>query len=245
MTDFTSKVVAITGGARGQGAAHTRYFAEHGGSVYALDLRDELGEALEKELRGEGLDVTYRHHDVTSQRDWADLVEHIAARHGTLDVLVNNAGIVHTCDLAEEDLHRFETVMRVNATGVFLGMKSCWDLLKSTGAGAIVNIASVYGQRSNPGYVAYTASKAAVIGMTRTAAIEGADVGIRANVVSPGTVQTSQLKDEGKSYVRDATPMDRGADTSEIPRTVAFLASADASFVTGAELIVDGGFSAH
>ena len=213
--------------------------------MYALDLRDELGEALEKELRGEGLDVTYRHHDVTSQRDWADLVEHIAARHGTLDVLVNNAGIVHTCDLAEEDLDRFETVMRVNATGVFLGMKSCWDLLKSTGEGAIVNIASVYGQRSNPGYVAYTASKAAVIGMTRTAAIEGADVGIRANVVSPGTVQTSQLKDEGKSYVRDATPMDRGADTSEISRTVAFLASADASFVTGAELIVDGGFSAH
>jgi len=152
---------------------------------------------------------------------------------------------VHTCDLAEEDLDRFETVMRVNATGVFLGMKSCWDLLKSTGEGAIVNIASVYGQRSNPGYVAYTASKAAVIGMTRTAAIEGADVGIRANVVSPGTVQTSQLKDEGKSYVRDATPMDRGADTSEISRTVAFLASADASFVTGAELIVDGGFSAH
>jgi 3alpha(or 20beta)-hydroxysteroid dehydrogenase len=98
---------------------------------------------------------------------------------------------------------------------------------------------------SNPGYIAYTASKAAVIGMTKTAAVEGAPLGIRANVVSPGTVQTQQLEDEGKSYVRDATPMARGADPGEISRTVAFLAGSGSSFVTGVELAVDGGFSAH
>jgi NAD(P)-dependent dehydrogenase (short-subunit alcohol dehydrogenase family) len=159
-------------------------------------------------------------------------------------VLINNAGIVHTCDIPDETLDRFEKTLRVNTTGVFLGMRALWPLLAVHG-GSIINVASVYGLHSNPGYLAYTASKAAVVGMTRTAAIEGASIGIRANAVSPGTVQTEQLKDEGKSYVRDATPMNRGAAPREISTVVQFLASSASSFVTGAEIPVDGGFSAH
>ncbi|MYV50758.1 SDR family NAD(P)-dependent oxidoreductase [Streptomyces sp. SID2888] len=243
-TDFTGKTVVVTGGARGQGAAHTALFAELGATVHSLDLLDDLGTALQKDLTGRGLDVTYRHHDVTSEADWDALVAHLGERHGSLDALVNNAGIVHTAEIPEENLARFQQVLSVNTTGVFLGMNKCWALLAGA-RGSIVNTASVYGLHSNPGYVAYTASKAAVVGMTRTAAIEGAPLGIRANCVSPGTVQTQQLADEGRSYVREATPMDRGAAPSEISHVVAFLASPAASFVTGVEVPVDGGFSAH
>lgn len=244
MSTFTDKIVIITGGARGQGAAHTTLFAEQGAIVYSLDLLDDLGQALERDLVGRGHRVVYRHHDVTSEDDWNSLRTAIGDEHGAVDVLVNNAGIVHTCDIVDEDLERFERVLRVNTTGVFLGMRTFWDLL-SVRTGSIVNIASVYGSHSNPGYVAYTASKAAVMGMTKTAAIEGAAVGIRVNAVLPGTIQTQQLADEGKSYVREATPMDRGAQPSEVSTVVAFLASDAASFVTGVDVPVDGGFSAH
>jgi 3alpha(or 20beta)-hydroxysteroid dehydrogenase len=243
--DFTGQVIVVTGGARGQGAAHVRLMAERGAVLYALDLRDEEGAKLEESLQSQGHDVTYRHHDVASVEDWEVLVADLDSRHGRLDVLVNNAGIVHTATITDESLQGFERVMRVNATGTFLGMKSCWSLLAASDAASIVNIASVYGLHSNPGYVAYTASKAAVIGMTKTAAMEGAPLGIRANVISPGTVQTEQLKDEEHGYVREATPLDRGADVSEIAACVAFLASCDSSFVTGVELHVDGGFAVH
>ncbi|MER8072966.1 SDR family NAD(P)-dependent oxidoreductase [Streptomyces sp. NPDC094034] len=243
-TDFTGKVVVVTGGARGQGAAHTTLFAELGATVYSLDLLDDLGTELQKSLTSRGLNVTYHHHDVTSEADWDALVADLDTRHEALDVLVNNAGIVHTAEIPEENLVQFQRVLSVNTTGVFLGMNKCWTLLANA-RGSIVNIASVYGLHSNPGYVAYTASKAAVVGMTRTAAVEGAEIGIRANCISPGTVQTQQLADEGRSYVREATPMDRGADPREISNVVAFLASPAASFITGVEVPVDGGFSAH
>ena len=241
-TDLSGKVIVVTGGARGQGAAHTRRLAERGAVVYALDLRDELGTALQDELTGRGLDVRYRHHDVVSEADWDALVRHIDSAHGSLDVLVNNAGILHIAEIAEQTLAEFEQVMAVNCTGVFLGMNRCWELL-ARARGSIVNIASVFGLHSNTGFVAYTASKAAVVGMTRTAAVEGARVGIRANCISPGNVRAQPQRDEGEAYVRDISPMRRGADPDEISTVVEFLASPASSYVTGAEIPVDGGFS--
>lgn len=244
MKKFENKVVVVTGAARGQGVEHSLSFARDGAIVYALDLRDDLGAELEAKASREGLDVRYRNHDVGDEASWKDLTSHIENEHGAVHVLVNNAGIVHTCDLKDEDVTRFERVLHVNVTGVFLGMKSLWQLLQTDG-GSVINVASVYGLFSSPGYAAYTASKAAVIGITKTAAVEGATIGIRVNAVSPGTVLTPMLKDEGSTYVLDNTPMARGAMPVEISNAIRFLASDDASFITGTELRVDGGFTAR
>ncbi|MFT4219765.1 MAG: SDR family oxidoreductase [Microbacterium sp.] len=241
--ELAGKVAVVTGGARGQGAAHSRRLAASGAIVYSLDLLDDEGEALAAAAAAEGRDIRYRHHDVTSEDGWRTLADELAREHGSAQILVNNAGIVHSASIADESVAGFEAILRVNATGVFLGMKHLWALLGARG-GAIVNTASVYGQVSAPGYVAYTASKAAVIGMTKTAAAEGAPLGIRVNALVPGTVQTPQLADEDSSFVRQSTPLDRGAEPEELAEAVLFLVSARSSFITGEELRVDGGFSA-
>lgn len=237
------KVVVVTGGARGQGAAHSRTLAEDGFLVYALDLRDDLGAELEAEARSAGLDIRYRRHDVTDETAWTGFADELQRAHGGVDALINNAGIVHTAPIEDEELARFELTLRVNVTGVFLGTRALWSLLAAR-RGVVVNTSSVYGQVSAPGYVAYTASKAAVLGITKTAALEGARFGIRVNALLPGTVQTQQLEDEGKSYVRQSTPLDRGASPEELAKVVRFLVSPDSGFISGTEIIVDGGFSA-
>ncbi len=241
--ELRDRVAVVTGGARGQGAAHSRALAAAGATVYALDLLDAEGEGLAADAAAEGLDIRYRHHDVTSEEAWLALAEEVGREHGALGILVNNAGIVHSASIVDETAAAFETTLRVNATGVFLGMKHLWGLLAERG-GAVVNTSSVYGQVSAPGYVAYTASKAAVIGMTKTAAAEGAPLGIRVNALLPGTVQTAQLADEDSSFVRQSTPLDRGAEPSELAEVVLFLVSDRSSFITGEEIRVDGGFSA-
>ena len=241
--NLDNQVAVVTGGARGQGAAHTRALAAAGASVYVLDLLDEAGTALVREAEGQGLAVTYRHHDVTDTQHWNNLAEELELEGHGVQILVNNAGIVHTASIEQESIESFERTFRVNATGVFLGMRSMWSLLAERG-GSVINTSSVYGQVSAPGYIAYTASKAAVLGMTKTAAAEGAPLGIRVNALLPGTVQTAQLADEGASYVRQSTPLDRGASPEELAQVVLFLASTMSSFVTGEEIRVDGGFSA-
>lgn len=241
--EFESRIAVVTGGARGQGAAHARALATRGATVYALDLLDAEGQRLEREAVGRGLRIRYRHHDVASEQDWDELTEEIDVEHGGAGILVNNAGIVHSAHLADETLDAFERTLRVNVTGVFLGMRHLWGLLSRAG-GAVVNTSSVYGQVSAPGYAAYSASKAAVIGLTKTAAAEGAPLGIRVNALLPGTVQTAQLADEEASYVRQSTPMERGAAPEELAQVVTFLVGDDASFITGEEIRVDGGFSA-
>jgi len=241
--ELRDRVAVVTGGARGQGAAHARALATAGARVYALDLLDAEGEGLASNAAADGLDIRYRHHDVTSEEAWRALAEEIEREHGALHILVNNAGIVHSASIADETVAGFEAILRVNATGVFLGMKQLWGLLAARG-GAVVNTSSVYGQVSAPGYIAYTASKAAVIGMTKTAAAEGAPLGIRVNALLPGTVQTAQLADEDSSFVRQSTPLGRGAEPSELAEAVLFLVSDRSSFITGEEIRVDGGFSA-
>jgi 3alpha(or 20beta)-hydroxysteroid dehydrogenase len=157
------KVALISGGARGQGAAHARRLAEEGACVVTADVLDDEGEATAAALRADGLDVTFVHVDVTSPKDWAVAVGTAGDRFGGLDVLVNNAGIIHVNPLLEERLEDWNALLAVNVTGVLLGMQAAIPALRQRGGGSIVNISSVFGLAGAGGYVAYCASKAAVV----------------------------------------------------------------------------------
>jgi NAD(P)-dependent dehydrogenase (short-subunit alcohol dehydrogenase family) len=238
------KTVLITGGARGQGAAHGRRLARDGAAVVLGDILDEQGEAHARELRDEGHDVHFLRLDVTSPDDWNAAVRDAETRFGRLDVLVNNAGVVRVAPVVEESDAGWHATMAVNATGAFYGMRAAIPALRRSGGGSIINIASIYGPVGAPNYVAYTASKAAVIAMTKVAALEHARHRIRVNAICPGPVRTPMSEEEGDASV-DATPIRRRAEPEEISSAVAFLASDDAVYITGAELAVDGGYLAR
>jgi NAD(P)-dependent dehydrogenase (short-subunit alcohol dehydrogenase family) len=232
------RVALITGGARGQGAAHGRRLAQEGATVVLGDVLD--GEAYAAQLRAEGLDVRFRHLDVTAPEDWAAAISELER----LDVLVNNAGIVRVAPVAEETDEGWGRTLAVNATGVFYGMRAAIPAMLRAGGGSIINVASIYGPVGAPGYVAYTASKGAVLAMTKVAALEHAADGIRVNAILPGPVRSPMSEQEGDASV-DVTPLRRRAEPEEISGAVLFLASDDAAYVTGAEFAVDGGYLAR
>ena len=234
----------ITGGARGQGAAHGRRLAEEGATVLLGDILEEQGEAHARALRETGHDVHFLRLDVTSPSEWDAAVQDAESRAGRLDVLVNNAGVVRVAAIVDETDDGWGTTMAVNATGVFYGMRAAIPSLRRAGGGSIINIASIYGPVGAPHYVAYTASKGAVIAMTKVAALEHAKDRIRVNAICPGPVRTPMSEEEGDASV-DVTPLRRRAEPEEISAAVAFLASDDAIYITGAELAVDGGYLAR
>jgi NAD(P)-dependent dehydrogenase (short-subunit alcohol dehydrogenase family) len=239
MSRLAGRRVLITGGARGQGASHAERLAREGAAVITGDVLDDAGEETAQRLRAGRLDVTYRHLDVTRADDWR------AAVGDGVDVLVNNAGIIHVNPLLEESLDAWNRLLAVNATGTLLGMQAAIPSMRERGGGSIINDASIFGVTGSEGYIAYTASKAAILAMTRTAALEHAADRIRVNAICPGGVSTPMNEDEPEGGVVPLTPLGRRAHVSEISGAVAYLASDDASFVTGTELIVDGGYLAR
>lgn len=244
-TRLQDKVAVVTGGARGQGASHVERLAREGACVVAADVLDDEGRAHVARLVDIGLRVDYRHVDVSDPDAWQRLVDKVVIQHRRLDVLVNNAGIIHVNPLETEDLADWQRLIDVNLTGAFLGMRAATPVMRAGGGGSIINVASIFGPVGAVGYAAYTASKAGLIGLTRTAALELAGDGIRVNAISPGGVSTPMNESEKDGGVIPETPLRRRADVAEISAAVAFLASADASFVTGTNLVVDGGFLAH
>jgi 3alpha(or 20beta)-hydroxysteroid dehydrogenase len=238
------RVALISGGARGQGAAHGRRLAREGAAVILGDVLAAEGEAHAAALRAEGLDATFVALDVTQAADWDAAVQLAQERHGRLDILVNNAGIVRVAPIVDETDDGWNATLAVNATGVFLGMRAAIPALLAAGGGSIINVASIYGPVGAPGYVAYTASKGAVISMTKVAALEHAADGIRVNAVAPGPVRTPMSEEEGDASV-DITPLRRRAEPEEISSAVAFLASDDSAYMTGSVLTVDGGYLAR
>jgi NAD(P)-dependent dehydrogenase (short-subunit alcohol dehydrogenase family) len=205
---------------------------------------DEVGQTEAENLRSQGLDVQYLHLDVSSPESWQDAVKYVADNYGHLDVLINNAGIIHVTPVEEETLEAWNRLMSVNLNGPFLGTNAMIPLLKKSDAGAIVNVSSIFGPGGAKGYSAYTASKAALLGLTKTTALELAQYNIRVNAICPGGVSTPMNENEPQGGVVPETPMGRRAHVSEIAAAIAFLASSDASFMTGAELVVDGGYLA-
>jgi 3alpha(or 20beta)-hydroxysteroid dehydrogenase len=234
----------ISGGARGQGAAHARRLAQEGAAVIVGDVLEELGEGQAAQLRAAGHDAAFVRLDVTAPTDWAAAVGTAEQRFGRLDVLVNNAGVVRVASILDETDDGWHTTMTVNATGVFYGMRAAIPALRRVGGGSIINVASIYGPVGAPRYGAYTASKGAVISMTKVAALEHARDGIRVNAICPGPVRSPMSEDEGDASV-DITPLRRRAEPEEISSAVVFPASDDSIYMTGAELAIDGSYLAR
>ncbi|HLY34940.1 MAG TPA: SDR family oxidoreductase [Jatrophihabitantaceae bacterium] len=233
---FVGKVALVTGGARGQGAAEARRLAAEGGTVIACDVHDDADV-------DEG--VIYQRLDVTSRDDWAAAVRRIHTEFGGLHVLVNNAGIGMQETIQTVTPEVWSAVMAVNLDGALLGMQACAPLMRDSGGGSIVNTASAaafYGFA----LPAYNASKWALRGLTKTAALEYVTWNIRVNAVHPGLVLSPMAEgaEEMTEKIRLATPMRRGATLDEIAAMVAFLASDESLFVTGSDFVIDGGLLA-
>ena len=235
------QVALVTGGARGQGAAHAEALAVAGVRVIIADVLDEDGAGTAEALIDEGLSVRYAHLDVTDELAWPALVSDIEAREGGLDILVNNAGIMRVASLSDLSIGEWDLVQRVNATSVVLGIKAAAPAMIRRGGGSIINVASTAAHRGAEGYAAYAASKAAVLAVTRAAALELAPHGIRVNAISPGGVDTPMNDDEPPGGTSAAAPLGRRARPEEISPLVVYLASNASSYVTGADFLIDGG----
>jgi NAD(P)-dependent dehydrogenase (short-subunit alcohol dehydrogenase family) len=245
---LAGKVALISGGARGQGASHGELFAEEGATVVLADVLDDEGAAAAAGLVDRGLDVSFAHLDVTSAGDWASVVADIEGRHGRLDILVNNAGILGMPSILDETEEHWNQVIAVNQTGVFLGMQAAIPAMQRSGGGSIINTSSIWGLVGAEEYIAYQASKGAVALMSKSAALTHVGDGIRVNSVCPGLVLTPMSAEEGpevEKAVAEATPMKRGAQPREISYGVLYLASDESSYVTGTDLVIDGGFLAQ
>jgi 3alpha(or 20beta)-hydroxysteroid dehydrogenase len=239
--DMAEQVALVTGGARGQGAAHAEALAAAGFRVLIADVLDEQGETTAAALSERRRAVRYSHLDVTDESGWAELVADIEAREGGLDVLVNNAGIIRVAPLTDLDMADWDLIQRVNATSVVLGIRAAAPAMIRRGGGSIVNVASTAAHRGAEGYAAYAASKAAVLAVTRAAALELAPHGIRVNAISPGGVDTPMNDDEPPGGTSAAAPLGRRAQPEEISPLVVYLASSASSYVTGSDVLIDGG----
>ena len=239
------KVALISGGARGLGAAAVRLFASEGAKVGIGDIREEQACALESELRESGSDVMYVGLDVTDEEQWADAVHQMMTVYGRLDILVNNAGILEHGLVEETSAESWDRTMDVNSRGVFLGTRAVIPAMRASGGGSIVNISSVAGLIG--GFMtAYNASKGAVRLLTKSTAVQYAAENIRVNSVHPGPTETDMLdvffREEGAREARAAdTPIPRLGKPEDIAYGVLFLASDESSYMTGAELVIDGG----
>jgi 3alpha(or 20beta)-hydroxysteroid dehydrogenase len=243
--DFRGKVALVTGGASGLGRATARLFCASGASVLIGDVSHESGESRAAELRASGFDARYLSLDVASEDNWQRSADAVREQYGRLDVLVNNAGIIVRCGVLTTSLADWHRVMNVNVTGAFLGTKHMAPLLRDSGGGAIVNVSSTAGLIAHSD-AAYTTSKWALRGLTKTSALELVSWGIRVNSIHPATIATSLTDAASAGHLeanRRAIPMGREAAAEEVAQVIVFLASEQASFVTGAEIAVDGGMS--
>lgn len=250
MKRLEGRIALITGGASGIGKATAHRFIAEGAVVIISDIQDEAGAAVVKELMKEGGKASYLHHDVASETSWIEVIEHIENNFGVLDILFNNAGIGDTLTIEETPVDAYMKTIAVTQNSVFLGMKIAAPLLKKSKYASVINTSSIFGISGGFGASpAYHAAKGAVRLMTKSAALGWATQGIRVNSVHPGFIDTPILgnakETEFGKVLLQVTPMNRLGQPEEIAAGVAFLASDDASFMTGSELVIDGGFLAR
>ena len=243
------KVALISGSARGMGAAEVRLFAQEGAKVVIADLLEDEGRKLEAEINDSGGKALFVRLDVTNESEWRSAIESAVRTFGKLDVLVNNAAIIRTERVLETTVQIWDDVMSVNAKGVFLGTKSAIPEMRKVGGGSIVNISSGAGITGSQQNAAYHASKGAVRIFTKAAAIQYAKDNIRVNSVHPGPIETAMLSAaRSEEAIRERlvdTPLGRVGRPEEVAYGVLYLASDESSFVTGSELVIDGGRTAQ
>lgn len=246
MGRLDGKVAIITGAAQGMGAATARLFATEGAKVVLGDVLIDKGEVLADEI---GANAIFHRLDVREELEWQAIAEKAVAGFGGIDILVNNAGVLHWGAIEDLSLDDTERLLDINVIGTLLGAKTVVQQMKSAGRGVIVNISSVDGLRGVNGLSAYTASKWAVRGLTKSLAFELGPSGIRVCSVHPGGVDTTLGNPTGqtgeelkKNYA--GVPLQRIGESEEIARATLFVASDEASYISGAELAVDGGWSA-
>jgi len=241
------RVAIISGAARGQGAAEARLFVAEGAEVVVADVLEAEGRGLAAEL---GAGAAFFTLDVRDQSAWNAAVAFGEARFGPIDILVNNAAVTGAGGVTDVTLESYLDTIAVNQLGCLLGMQSVVPSMVRAGGGSIVNVSSTSGLIAYTGSIAYVASKWAVRGMTKAAALDLASLGIRVNSIHPGPVDTPMIHpdgmddDEFQSRWRQVVPLARAAQPIEIARVALFLASNDSSFMTGSELAVDGGRTA-
>lgn len=248
--DLAGKVVIVTGGAKGMGAAHCRLMASRGARVIVTDI-DPLGETLAAEIAAAGGLAEYHTLDVCDEAAWTALVALVMERHGRLDALVNNAGVATVAPIAEASLADFDFVFSVNTRAVFIGCRAAYPALQASGGGSIVNVASASALKAlMPQLSLYSASKSATRMFTKVAALEWAADNVRVNAVHPGLVETTlnaeYLKDpETRKMMLGNTIYDRAGLPDELAEMVAFLCSDASSYATGADFVIDGGWTAN
>ena len=247
---LNNKAVLISGGARGMGAVEARLFCSEGASVIIGDILEDEGRKIEAEINESGGVCIFVRLDVRSENDWVAAVNLAVERFGKLDVLINNAGIFPMESVEETTVESWDRVMDVNAKGVFLGTKAVIPAMRTSGGGSIINLSSIAGLVGSAYSASYNATKGAVRLLTKSTAIQYAKEGIRANSIHPGLIDTlmaSELLSDPDLQVKRmaATPMGRTGTAEEVAYGALFLASDESSFMTGSELVIDGGFTAQ
>lgn len=250
MQRLTGRTAMVTGAASGIGKATAQRLASEGANVVLTDINDVAGREVVAELEGQGYTASFMHHDVADADDWQRVIDDTVAAHGSLGILVNNAGMGDLLDIDEASIEDWDRTIAIDQTSIFLGMKLASPHLKASGHGSVINISSIFGISGGFGTSpAYHAAKGAVRTLTKNVALLWAQQGVRVNSVHPGFIDTPILDAaKGTPFEKvmiDLTPMGRLGRPEEIAAAVAYLASDDASFVTGCELAVDGGYLAR
>ena len=245
-----NKVALISGGARGMGAVEAKLFTTEGARVVIGDILEEEGRRTEAQINESGGECVFVRLDVTSESDWRQAVAAAVSHFGKLDILVNNAGIFRSNTVEDTSEEEWDLVMGINAKGVFLGTKLAIPEMRKAGGGSIINISSVAGLVGNPFSSAYNASKGAVRLLTKSTAIQYAKDGIRANSIHPGVIVTPMTQDvvndpRFREFRLAANPIQRLGQPEDIAYGALYLASDEASFVTGSVLVIDGGWTAQ
>lgn len=249
MGRLQGKVAIISGGARGLGADEAKLFVEEGASVVFGDILDEEGRKLEAEINESGGTAQYIHLDVTKEHDWENAVTKAVSTYGKLDILVNNAGILIMKGLEETESSDWDDIQEVNSKGVFLGTKAVISAMRNAGGGSIINISSLAGLIGSR-FTAYGASKGVVRLLSKSTAVQYGPEGIRCNSVHPGIIETNMTErligtSEARQAQLDRTPLNIIATSRDVSFGVLYLASDESRYVTGSELVIDGGITAQ